>query len=91
MRAYYTHNNAYDSIVIPGAEVAVTVTDDLLREYLEASPNFSAWRGESTGGLLPEDYGRILAIRDDDASQPNAVYVTDWRQWLDRLNFYEMV
>lgn len=93
MRAYYTTNNAYDTIVIPalGQELQVGVLPDNeeLRAFLAPDPDFGGWTGEMIPSDLDGDdeeataaaYGEVLAVRDE----AGPLTIRDGRGWVARL------
>src|SRR5690242_407158 len=102
MRAYYTTNNAYDTIVIPQAGYALTVgtgSDDGERgdllAFLADDPDFGGWSGESitddldTGDELTTaaHYGDVLAVRDE----AGPLTVLDGTLWVRRLVFHRLL
>ena len=101
MRAYYTTNNAYDTIVIPQTGQALTVgagSDDGERgdiaAFLAADPDFGGWSGEPIADLDTGDelttaaqYGEVIAVRDE--SGP--LTVLDGRAWVRRLAFQRLL
>lgn len=67
MIAYYVTKKAYDSIVLPQAGRFCQVDAALLRRFLADSPDFANWPGDDLEGLKPEDFGTVIATREDDA------------------------
>lgn len=89
--AYFTHNNAYDSIVIPETGQALMVglqgRGVELRDFMADDPGdfASDWSGADVDeGMTPEDYGEIIATREQDGP----VLVLDAERWAERLRFH---
>lgn len=99
MRAYYTTNNAYDTIVIPQTGYALTVgalpDHEELRAFLAADPDFGGWSGEPIPADLDTDdelttaaqYGEAIAVRDE----VGPLTILDGRAWISRLAFHRVL
>lgn len=89
MKAYFVHNNAYDMVVIPDTQQAIVVeSDDTLGLFAfpgDDPLDFSLWTGGPSDDHNPEDYGEIVAERDDSTG---ALDIVDEQLWLERLAFY---
>ena len=89
MKAYLTHNNAYDSIVIMDGNTLVTavdVTDQTWIGFHSDDPNFPNWSGyfdENCSG--PTDYGEIYAVRTDYSN----IVITNAELYHDRQDVWE--
>lgn len=81
MIAYYVTQRQADTVVIPDAEVARRVDRAVLREFLADEPEFARWQGEPLSGRVPEDFGKVLATRDEDAPPT----ILDQAHWNERV------
>jgi hypothetical protein len=86
MIAYFVHNkkDQTDTIVLTEFRCSVSVDAKRLREFISANPSFKGWSGDACGQLSPEDYGTIVATRDDCGD----VNVINESLWHDRMNHY---
>ena len=86
MIAYFVHNreNQNDTVVLPELGCSVPVDDACLKSFISAEPDFSKWSGAACGSLTPEDFGTIVAIRDDCGD----VSVRNQRLWQERMEHY---
>jgi hypothetical protein len=68
MIAYYVHDSKKetDLIVLPDMGCSVAVNAGRLEAFISVSPDFSSWSGDACGELSPEDFGTIVASRDED-------------------------
>jgi hypothetical protein len=89
--AYFTTNNAYDSIVIPEARQALMVGvqghGKELADFMADDPGdfVTDWSGaDMDEGLTPDDYGEVIAYRE----QGGPVVVLDTEAWAERLAFH---
>lgn len=67
MIAYFVTLRNQDTVVIPAREVAQPVDRTILRSFLAEDPDFATWQGEPLAGRKPEDFGKVLATREDGA------------------------
>lgn len=86
MIAYYVHDDKKenDTIVIPEMGCSISVTADVLEKFISVDPDFSDWAGDACGNLSPEDFGIVIATRDDQGD----VCVTQNEKWAERMLFY---
>ena len=86
MIAYFVHNNSdlTDTIVLPDLGCSVPVDENRFKDFISVTPTFSQWSGDACGLLTPEDYGTIVATRDECGD----VNVVKDNLWHDRLNHY---
>ena len=54
-----------DIIVVPQLGCRVAVDSDRMQAFISVSPDFSSWSGDACEGMAPEDFGEIVASRDD--------------------------
>lgn len=96
MRAYYTTNNAYDTIVIPqtGQALMVGAGSDAgergdIAAFLAPDPDFGNWSGEPIPADLDRgdelttaaQYGEVIAVRDE----AGPLTILDGAAWVNRL------
>jgi hypothetical protein len=86
MIAYFAHDTSkdLDLIILPDADTRTTVDPDKMRTFIAPQPDFSAWAGEACGGLAPDQFGTIVATRDDQGD----VCVVDPVLWRERMARY---
>ncbi len=67
MIAYYVHDpkKENDLIVLPKLGCRVAVDADRMEAFISVKPEFAKWSGDACGVLSPEDFGTIVATRDD--------------------------
>lgn len=81
MIAYFVTRRNEDTIVIPEKEIALRVDRQVLRQFLADEPDFATWQGEALGGRVPEDFGTVLATREDEAPP----LIVDQGMWNQRV------
>lgn len=81
MIGYYVTQRQQDTVVIPEAGVAQKVDRTVLRRFLADDPEFATWQGEALGARTPEDFGTVLATREDDAPPT----ILDQARWNERV------
>jgi hypothetical protein len=86
MIAYYVHDDKKenDVIIIPSRECAVPVDRARLEAFISVDPVFASWPGSACGLISPEDFGVVIATRDDDGD----VCVIDQDKWRERMEYY---
>ena len=86
MIAYYVHDakKENDVIVIPDRECAVPVDKARLESFISVDPVFASWSGDACGVVSAEDFGVVIATRDDDGD----VCVIHGELWRERMGFY---
>lgn len=86
MIAYYVHDkkDLTDVVVIPELGCSVAVDADRLLSFISVSPKFETWSGDACGVMTPEDYGTIVATRDD-CGDVNVIHEVLWRE---RMNLH---
>jgi hypothetical protein len=67
MIAYYVHDSKKetDLIVLPDMGCSVAVDAGRMEAFISVNPDFASWSGEACGLLSPEDFGTIVASRDE--------------------------
>jgi hypothetical protein len=86
MIAYYVHDGKKenDVIVIPDRECAVPVDRERLEAFISVDPVFASWSGNACGVVSAEDFGAVIATRDDNGD----VCVIDQERWRKRMEYY---
>ncbi len=84
MMAYFVHDKKEktDTIVLPDLGCSVAVDETRLKDFISARPTFKEWSGDACGLMTPEDYGTIVATRDE-CGDVNIVKEALWRDRLD--------
>lgn len=86
MIAYYVtgEKKENDTIVIPEMGCSISVTADIFEKFISVNPDFTQWSGDACSELSPEDFGAVIATREDQGD----VCVTDDEMWRKRMFFY---
>ncbi|CAB1074419.1 hypothetical protein D1AOALGA4SA_2238 [Olavius algarvensis Delta 1 endosymbiont] len=86
MIAYYVHDEKKenDVIVIPDRECSIPVDRERLETFISVDPVFASWPGDACGLVTPEDFGVVIATRDDGGD----VCVLDQDKWRARMEHY---
>lgn len=67
MIAYFVHNSETqtDSIYLPDSESFFAVDSARMSFFISKVPDFTRWPGEKSMPLPPEQFGGVIAIRED--------------------------
>jgi len=86
MIAYFVHNKKeqVDIIVIPDLGCRVPVDAERLQAFISVRPDFKEWSGDACGHMAAEDFGTILATRDDCGD----VNIVNEKLWRKRMGHY---
>ena len=86
MIAYYVHvsKKETDLIVLPDMGCSVAVDAGRMEAFISVKPDFASWSGEACGLLSPEDFGTIVASRDEGGD----VCVVNHDLWRRRMAHY---
>lgn len=86
MIAYLVHDlrKETDLFVLPEMGCAVAVTSDRFETFISPTAVFAEWSGDACGDLAPEDFGTVVATRDDQGD----VCIIDDRLWQKRMAHY---
>jgi hypothetical protein len=86
MIAYFVHDskNETDLIVLPDMGCSVAVDAGRMEAFISVNPDFASWSGEACGLLSPEDFGIIVASRDEGGD----VCVVNHDLWRRRMAHY---
>ena len=84
MMAYYVHDpkKENDVIIMPDMGCSVSVTAEILQEFISVQPVFAKWSGDACGNLAPEDFGTVIATREETGD----VCVLDQNLWQARMD-----
>jgi hypothetical protein len=84
--AHFVHNKKEqaDTIVIPDAGCRVPVDAERLQAFISVCPDFRNWSGDACGRMSAEDFGTIIASRDDCGD----VSVVNQKLWEARMAHY---
>ena len=86
MIAYFVHDSKKQSdlIVLPDMGCAVNVDAERLETFISVAPVFAEWSGDACSGLAPEDFGTVIATREEGGD----VCILDGDIWQDRMAHY---
>lgn len=86
MIAYYVHDKKKtdDLIVVPEMGCAIAVTKETFERFIEVNPVFAEWSGDSCGLVEPEDFGTVVATREEGGD----VCILKEDLWRERLERY---
>ena len=86
MIAYYVHDKKKDNdlIVLPEMGCSVAVDAARMEAFISVKPEFDSWSGDACGELSPEDFGTIVATREDLGD----VCVVNHDLWRRRMEHY---
>jgi hypothetical protein len=86
MIAYYVHDDKKeeDLIVLPELGCTVSVTRQCMEDFISVNPDFAKWSGNSCDDLSPEDFGTVVATREDRGD----VCVINHDLWRQRMTYY---
>jgi hypothetical protein len=67
MIAYYVHDSKKetDLVVLPDMGRSVAVDTGRMEAFISVNPDFASWSGDACGELSPEDFGTIVASRNE--------------------------
>ena len=83
MMAYFVHNKDTDSdlIYLPNTHCFVSVDRERLEAFISVDPDFASWTGEKCEMIAPEEFGGVIASREDKCD----VNVLDPEIWRERM------
>jgi hypothetical protein len=86
MIAYYVHDSKkeIDLIVLPDMGCSVAVDAGRLEAFISVKPDFASWSGDACGELSPENFGTIVASRNEGGD----VCVVNHDLWRRRMTHY---
>jgi hypothetical protein len=67
MIAYFVHDERQrsDTIYIPDRGCFVAVDAGAMERFIAVKPDFAGWTGAACGFMRPEEFGTVIATRDD--------------------------
>lgn len=67
MIAYFVHNGetATDLIYLPDMHCFVSVNRERMEAFISVAPDFESWTGETCQLVQPEEFGEVIATRED--------------------------
>jgi hypothetical protein len=67
MIAYFVHDTkkARDTIYLPDAGCFVPVDRNAMERFISVKPDFANWTGQACAFVEPEEFGTVVATRDD--------------------------
>ena len=86
MIAYLVTNpqSRQDTFVVPDIGCSVAVDRDRMQVFISVKPDFTAWSGDACEGMAPEDFGDIIASRDDCGD----VRIVKEDLWREKMEYY---
>lgn len=86
MIAYFIHNSETrtDTIYLPQMGCFVPVDAGRMEAFISVSPDFESWSGESCRVLAPEEFGDVVASREDKGDV--CVLISDL--WQERMSHH---
>jgi len=83
MIAYFVHNSDTESdlIYLPEMHCFVAVDRDRMEAFISVDPDFASWIGETCELVTPEEFGDVIATREDEGD----VSVLNHELWKERL------
>jgi hypothetical protein len=67
MIAYFIHDKekGRDTIYLPDLGCFVPVEKGAMERFISVQPNFAGWKGQACIFVRPEEFGTVVATRDD--------------------------
>ena len=86
MIAYYVHDERKndDVILVPDMSCAVHVDKEKMEAFISPAPAFANWSGNTCVGVKPEDFGTVVASREEGGD----VCVLKAEIWQSRMEYY---
>ncbi len=86
MIAYYVYDEKKekDLVILPEMGCAVAVDEKVMADFIGATPMFAAWSGDTCQIVAPEDFGLVIATREDQGD----VCVLKMDLWQERMVHY---
>ena len=86
MIAYLVINrlNRQDTIVLPEIGCSVPVDSKRLQAFISPAPDFANWSGDACEGMAPEQFGDVIASREDCGD----VRVVNAELWREKMEHY---
>jgi hypothetical protein len=86
MLAYYVHDEKQnnDVILLPDMSCAVNVDKEKMEAFISPAPAFANWSGNTCVDVKPEDFGTVIASREEGGD----VCVLKADIWRTRMEYY---
>jgi hypothetical protein len=86
MIAYFVHDarKESDTIYLPAIGCFIPVDKAALERFIAVKPDFAKWTGQSCAAIKPEEFGTVVATRED----PGDVCIVREDLWRERMMFY---
>jgi hypothetical protein len=83
MIAYFVHDSkkASDTIYLPALGCFVPVDKAAMERFISVKPDFANWTGQACSFLKPEEFGTVVATRDDQGD----VCIVQQDLWRERM------
>jgi hypothetical protein len=83
MIAYFVHDSkkASDTIYLPALNCFVSVDKAAMERFISVKPDFANWTGQACSFLKPEEFGTVVATRDDQGD----VCIVQQDLWRERM------
>ena len=67
MIAYFVHDpqKSSDTIYLPDQGCFVPVDRPAMERFISVAPDFATWKGQACALVNPEEFGTVVATRDD--------------------------
>jgi hypothetical protein len=84
--AYFVHDreNNSDMIVLPEMNCSVPVNAERMQAFISVQPVFAEWSGDACRDASPEDFGTVIATREEGGD----VCVLKADIWRERMEFH---
>jgi hypothetical protein len=86
MIAYFVHNSNdnSDTILLSEMGCSVSVDAERMQAFISVRPVFAKWSGNACRDVSPEDFGIVIATREEDGD----VCVLKPEIWKERMEYY---
>jgi len=83
MIAYFVHDQRkkQDTIYLPDLGCFVPVNKAAMERFISVKPDFAGWTGQSCAFVKPEEFGAVVATRDDQGD----VCIVQQDLWRERM------
>jgi hypothetical protein len=81
MIAYFVHDpvKGCDTIYLPDSGCFVPVDTPAMERFIAVKPDFANWTGQACTAVPPEEFGTVIATRDD-CGDVRIVHHDLWRE-----------
>ena len=83
MIAYFVHDQRKksDTIYLPNASCFIPVDKAAMERFISVKPDFASWTGQACAYVKPEEFGVVVATRDDQGD----VCIVQQDLWRERM------